>query len=290
MNKIIDGKAIADKIKDEIVAEIVTINGGSADIPERPHLAIILVGDRKDSEIYVNLKEREAKKVGIDTSLYKFPNNSSEKEILETIDFLNKDQGVDGILLQLPLPLGLDTDKIITSMDPRKDVDCFHPNNLKKISDSCDFGEEAIPPLIQVVFEIFSSLNIDIKDKQICAVVNSDILGDSFKKVLECRGASVSLSRADEMDLATKTAKADILISAVGRPKFIKKDHIKEGACLIDIGITKEGGKIFGDIDMDDVVNKAGYVTPVPGGVGPITIATALRNTLYLYKKNKLRY
>ena len=287
MNKIIDGRAIAEKIKDEIVAEIVTMSSGDLGVVERPHLAIILVGDRKDSEIYVNLKEKEARKVGIDTSLYKFAFDSSEKEILETIEFLNNDPKIDGILLQLPLPEGLDTDKIIEKIDPKKDVDCFHPENLKKLDSRCDFGDEAIPPLIQVVIEILSFVNINIKNKNICAIVNSDVLGSSLKRVLECRGARVEIAREGNKDLIDKTGQADILISAVGRARFIKKEYIKEGACLIDIGINKDGDKVCGDADLDDVIDKVGYITPVPGGVGPITIATALRNTLNFYKANK---
>ncbi len=288
--KLIDGKKIAEKIKDDIVAEIINIKRGYACSKGRPDLAIILVGDREDSQLYVELKEKEAKKVGVDTHLYKIPVDAEQKEVEQTIDFLNSDKNIDAILLQLPLPKGFDTDELIKMIDPKKDVDRFHPENIKNISLGCSFREKTIPPLLQTVFEILDEIKIEVRNKMVCAVVNSDIFGQSIKKVFECRGARVSVCRADDKDLKNKTSQADVLISAVGQPGLIKAEHIKEEACLIDIGITKDDkGKVFGDIDIKSVSDKAGYVTPVPGGVGPITIATALRNTLELYKENECK-
>src|SRR3989339_790103 len=210
--KLINGIKIAEKIKDEIVKEIIKL-------PSRPNLAIILIGDNKESCLYVNIKEREARKVGVDTHLYKCAENISENEILKMIDCLNRDNLIDGILVQLPLPKKFNTDKIIKAISKEKDVDFFHPENLKLLTD--------------------------------------------------------------------KTKNADILISAVGRKHFIKKEMIKEGAALIDVGIVKEDKKIYGDIDAEDVKEKAGFLTPVPGGVGPLTIAMLFQNTLELYKIHK---
>lgn len=286
--EIIDGKRIAEKIKDEIVAEIMSLRPGYKCPASRPNLAIILAGEREDSRLYVELKEKEAKKVGIDTHLYKIGEKEGQEQAEKTIDFLNKDPEIDAILVQLPLPKGFDTDEIIKKVSPEKDVDRFHPDNLKNLEMACDFKENASPPLLQVVFEILADIGMDPGNKTVCAIVNSDILGQSLKRAFECRGARVNLCRADDDNLSNEACQADILISAVGQPGLIKKEHIKEGACLIDVGIAKnQEGKVTGDIDEESVKEKAGYITPVPGGVGPITIAAALRNTLKLYKKNK---
>jgi methylenetetrahydrofolate dehydrogenase (NADP+) / methenyltetrahydrofolate cyclohydrolase len=274
--KIIDGKLLAEKIKDDVTKGIFAMG-------KRPNLAIILVGEREDSMLYVDLKEKEAKKVGIDTHVYKCPAEISEREIYETIDFLNKDNSIDAILVQLPLPDGFDTDGIILAIDPTKDVDRFHPDNLAKLLSSCDH-EKVIPPLIAVVLEILGSINCDLQKKIVCAIVNSDIFGKSLKKVLECLGAKVNIAHINDNDLKEKSANAEILISAVGKPRFIKKDLVKPDAVIIDVGITKEGEKVYGDVDFEDVKDKAGFITPVPGGVGPITIAMLFKGTLEIFK------
>lgn len=278
MPKIINGKALAEKIKDNIVKEIIKLNG------LRPNLAIILIGEREDSELYVNLKEQQAKKVGIDTHLYKCPENISEQEILDIIDHLNKDKTIDAILMQLPLPEGFKTDAIIRAINPAKDVDRFHPDNLKILFKTCDH-HHVMPPIFEVVLEMLKSIDCQLQNKQICIVCNSDIFGKSLAKVLECQGARVEIVYTDNNDLVNKTKRADVLITAVGKPGFIKKDMIKKDAVIIDIGITKKGKKVYGDVDFEDVKNKVSYITPVPGGVGPMTIAMAFRNTLELYKR-----
>jgi len=280
--KIIDGKKLAEKIKDEVVAEIVNINNGDACAVKRPGLAIVLIGKRADSEIYVALKEKEAKKCGIDTHTYKFSEEVEESEIKETIKFLNKDEEVNAILLQLPLPKKFDTDEIVKLIDPKKDVDGFHPKNLEKILNGCP-GRDNLPPLIQVVLEIIDSVKVEIKDKDVCVLVNSDVFGDSLKKIFTCQGGKVDIVKIDE-DWKSKSKKADILITAIGKKQFIKKEDIKKDALIIDIGITNEDGKVYGDVDMEDVKDVAGFITPVPGGVGPMTIAFALKSALILFK------
>lgn len=276
--KIIDGKILAEKIKDKITREIHELNG------PRPNLAIILVGERPDSELYVNLKEREAKKVGIDTHLYKCPENISEQELLEMIKCLNDDEFIDGILVQLPLPAGIDTDTIMLALDPKKDVDGFQPDNLAKLLSSCNFPD-LMPPVFAAVLEMLNSIDYEIKNKQVCIISNSDIFGKSLAHILNCGGAKATAVKADDENLKKQASQADVLITAVGKAKFIKKDMIKPGAVIIDIGISKLGNKITGDVDFEDVKNKAGYITPVPGGVGPLTIAMAFKNTLEIYKK-----
>ncbi len=287
--KIIDGKALAEKIKDEIVEEILKINHGQMGIAsKRPNLAIILVGEREDSKLYVDLKEKEAIKVGIDTHLYKCNDKISEREILDMIDCLNNDTSVDAILVQLPLPAGFDTDAIIMSIDPAKDVDGFHPDNLTKLFKTCDYWN-IIPPVHGAVIEILKSIAYNLKDKQVCLISNSDIFGKSLAHVLTCQEAKVAVTNVNDKEMAKKTSVADVLITAVGKPKFINQEMIKKDAVIIDIGITKQGKKVVGDIDYADVKDKAGYLTPVPGGVGPLTIAMAFKNTLKLYKLRKKR-
>ena len=283
--KIIDGKKLADKIKNSIVKEIVKLNGGkdSKNMNRRPNLAIILIGDRDDSKLYVNLKEKEARKVGIDIHLYKCPKNITDQEVLEIIKCLNEDDSVDGILTQLPLPDSLDTDVIMLAVDSKKDVDGFHPDNLEKLLKSCQV-DCIMPPVFGTVLEILDSINFDVKEKNICIVANSDIFGKSLGQILNCRGGKISITNLDEKDLIRKTKQVDLLITAVGKPGFIKKEMIKEEAVIIDIGITKQNNKVYGDVDFDDVKEKVSYITPVPGGVGPMTIAMALKNTLEIYK------
>lgn len=317
MSQIIDGRALAEKIKDKVVKEIVEMgkqkqkaapkthecrcgHGTEEHAHEhedseghkfaaflnapRPNLAIVLVGNRKDSEIYVALKEREAKKVGIDTSLYRCPEEITEDELLGMINYLNNDGSIDAILVQLPLPGGLDEDRIIAAIDPEKDVDGFHPKNLESLFKSCD-SEAIMPPVFDTVLEMLKSINCDLENKQVCIIANSDIFGNSLAKVLECRKAKTEVVRSDDENLKEKTSKADILISAIGKPKFITNEMVKADAVIIDIGITKENGKVYGDVDFHGVEDKVGFITPVPGGVGPMTIACAFRNVLALYKR-----
>ena len=287
MCKIIDGRILAEKIKDELVKEIIgERKGAEINNYPRPNLAIILIGEREDSSLYVGLKEKEAKKVGIDTHLYKCREDVSEKEVLDMINFLNNDETVDAILVQLPLPAHLNTDEIIGSINQGKDIDGFHPDNLKILLNSCD-GGAIMPPVFAACLEILKSIDCDLKNKNVAIIANSDIFGKSLAKVLECRGAKAQVVRADGQNLKEETLNADILITAVGKPKFIKKDFIKKGAVIIDIGITKEEKKVFGDVDFEDVKEKAGFITPVPGGVGPLTIAMAFKNTLELYKNKR---
>lgn len=268
----IDGIKIAEKIKDEIVKEI--YNNG-----QRPNLAIILVGEREDSKLYVNLKQKQAKKVGIDTHLYKLPQNSSEEELLETINFLNKDGLIDGILVQLPLPEGFDTDKVIQSIDPKKDVDCFHSESVKNINQP----NKNLSPVFSSILEIFKDTNYNIENKKIAVIYNSEIFGNSLKSLLENKGAIVSLIKSKDKD-SEKIKACDVVISAVGKPNYIKAKDVKKDSFLIDIGITKKNKKVKGDIG-DKAIEKSSYFTPVPGGIGPLTIAILFRNTWELFKK-----
>jgi methylenetetrahydrofolate dehydrogenase (NADP+)/methenyltetrahydrofolate cyclohydrolase len=278
--KIIQGNEIAEKIKNNIAQDVIKLGDS------RPNLAIILIGKQTDSELYVNLKEREAKKVGIDTHLYKCKENISESEILKIIKYLNKDKLIDAILIQLPLPSNLNTDVIIKAIDPLKDIDGFHPSNLKKILNNRNLSY-LMPPVFAVILKILNSINYKIKNKRVCIISNSDIFGQTLAYILKYQGANVEAIKANDKNLIKKTIRVDVLIVAIGKPKFIKKNMIKDQVIIIDIGITKQGNRVVGDVDFEDVKNKTSYLTPVPGGVGPITIAMALKNTLEVYKKRR---
>lgn len=287
MAKIIDGKKIAEKIKGNIVKEIISLNkNGPNSLNERPNLAIILIGEREDSLLYVELKEKEAKKVGIDTNLYKCSDQISEQEVLDMINCLNQDDSIDAILVQLPLPRGFDTDGIILAVNPEKDVDRFHPKNLEVFLKTCDH-QHVMPPLIATILKILEETKYELKNKKACVVSNSKIFGITCAKALKCLGAKTQIANIKDQDLKIKTKKADLLISVVGKPGYIKKEMIKEGAFIIDIGISKNGKKVLGDLDFEDVKERAGFITPVPGGVGPITIAMLFKNTLNLYKRKR---
>lgn len=262
MVKKIDGRMIAEKIKDEVAAEIFKFQG------DRPNLAIILVGSRADSQLYVSLKEREAKKVGIDTHLYELSEAVSERELLEVIKFLNEDELIDGILIQLPLPEKFNTDHIISALNPLKDVDGFHPQH----------PDNVVSPVLASISACLREINFSAAGKQACVLYNSDIFGISVKEILEKEGLKVNLRDNPE--------EADVLVSALGQPHFIKKSMIKAGAVIIDIGITKVADKVLGDVDYEDIKERAGFITPVPGGIGPMTIAFLFKNVLAVYKNH----
>jgi methylenetetrahydrofolate dehydrogenase (NADP+)/methenyltetrahydrofolate cyclohydrolase len=292
MGKFIDGRKLAEKIKDNIVKEIIRL-GSQSKLTQaqniirmpRPNLAIIMVGQRPDSALYAELKIKEAKKVGIDTHLYKCDAQINEREIFSLIECLNQDNSIDAILVQLPLPTGFDTDGIIRAINPTKDVDCFHPDNLKILFKTCRH-KAVIPPVFMAVLEIFKSINYNLTGQKICLVVNSDIFGRGLAKILTCKGAYIDLIKPHSKNLDDQTKVADVLITAVGQKHFIKKNMVKNGVVVIDIGITREGKKVYGDVDPT-VRDKASYLTPVPGGIGPLTIAMLFKNTLALYKKRR---
>ena len=268
MVKIIDGKKIAEKIKTKIAKEIFKLEG------LRPNLAIILVGEREDSKLYVSLKEREAKAVGVDTNLYCLTKDVKEEELFQVIDFLNNDETIDGILLQLPLPSGLDADKAIKKINPLKDVDGFHP----------DRPEYIVSPVLAAVKASLENTEINFKKKSACLMYNSEVFGGALKDFL------IKLGVTDFLPIK-ESAKADLIITALGKPETIKNKDVKEGVVIIDISIVKVEGKVKGDVCLAEVKNKAAFITPVPGGIGPMTIAFLLKNVLDVFKikqeKNK---
>ncbi|MEA2007268.1 MAG: tetrahydrofolate dehydrogenase/cyclohydrolase catalytic domain-containing protein [Patescibacteria group bacterium] len=280
MAEIIDGKKIAKELNKKTLREIEDLDG------KRPGLAIILVGQKEDSKLYVDLKEKEARKVGIETHVYKCAEDTEEEKVLEIIEHLNVDDEIDAILVQLPLPKNFNTSKIIKAIELKKDVDLFHPENIKILQSTCSHNH-MMPPVLGVVLEMLEKINFDAKEKTGCVIANSDIFGESLAKVLQCKGMHIESCGPDDADLVEKTLKADVLISAIGRPGFVGAEMVKNDAVVIDVGITKRGKKVLGDVDFDDVEKKASYITPVPGGVGPATVAMLLLNTVRLATNNK---
>ncbi len=263
MAKKINGQKIAEKVKDNLVKQIYKLDG------LRPNLAIILVGEREDSKLYVNLKEKEAKKVGIDTHTYHLDKDVDENELIRVIEYLNQDSLIDAILLQLPLPKKFSTNKIINTIKKEKDVDGFR----------LDHPDYIVSPVMASIKASLESIKIDEKYKTACILYKSEIFGQEIKKVLK----DFNLKILNEKDLK----KADVVVTALGKPEFIKKDMVKEGVVLIDIGITKKEKKVYGDCDFNDLKNHASYITPVPGGIGPMTIAFLFKNVLEIYKRRK---
>lgn len=287
--KKIDGKLIASKVKDEIRAEVAGFVDNNADTP---HLAAIIVGDDPASQTYVASKEKAARNVGITSSVYKYPADVTEEELLGIIDFVNKDDDIDGLIVQLPLPDHINVDKVIESIDPKKDVDGFHPINVGRMAIGQPSFVSATPAGIM---ELLKRYKIKTEGKNCVVLGRSNIVGSPISILMSKKtnpgNSTVTVCHSKTVDMEKYIMDADILICAIGQPQFVKADMVKEGAVVIDVGIhripddTEKGYKIVGDVDFDEVSKKASYITPVPGGVGPMTIAMLLKNTLLSFKK-----
>ncbi len=284
---VIDGKKTAGKIKEEIKVQVAKLIDNE-DVA--PHLAAIIVGEDPASQTYVSSKEKAAQSVGILSSVYRYPETTTEKELLTAIDFLNEDEGVDGFIVQLPLPKHIDVDKVIARIDPEKDVDGFHPMNVGKMA----LGQESFVSATPAgIVELLKRYKIDTEGKHVVVLGRSNIVGSPVSILLSKKAnpgnATVTLCHSKTVNMAEITRTADILICAIGQPLFVKANMIKEGAVVIDVGIhrvpakNEKGYKIVGDVDYNEVSFKAGYLTPVPGGVGPMTIAMLLKSTLDAY-------
>ncbi|MDE5609891.1 MAG: bifunctional methylenetetrahydrofolate dehydrogenase/methenyltetrahydrofolate cyclohydrolase FolD [Bacteroidales bacterium] len=288
--KIIDGKTICAEVKSEIAAEIAQI----IDSGQRaPHMAAILVGHDGASETYVASKDKNCKAVGMTSSLYRYEDNVSEKELLEVINFLNNDDEVDGYIVQLPLPKHIDADKVMAAVNPDKDIDGFSPSNLGKLV----MGEDTFIPATPCgIMELIRRAGIETVGKNCVVLGRSNIVGTPMALLLSRNkpdaNATVTLCHSKTQDLAEITRRADILVAAIGKPGFVKADMVKEGAVVIDVGIHRiadesqpNGFRIMGDVDFPAVSKKCSAITPVPGGVGAMTIAALLMNTMKAYHK-----
>lgn len=249
-----------------------------------PCLVTILVGDDPASKVYVANKEKACNAVGIKGEIIRVPEDTSEEVLLKIIDICNKDNKIDGILVQLPLPKHINVDKVISAIDPKKDVDCFHPANVANLW----LGKDGVKPCTpQGIIDLLDYGNIDLRGKHVVVLGRSNIVGLPVAKMCLDRNATVTVCHSKTKDLKEITRTADVLIVAIGKPKFINNSHLKPGAIVIDVGINRVDGKLCGDVDYDSIQLKASYATPVPGGVGPMTIACLLKNTLKCYGHSK---
>ena len=277
--QLIDGRQLAENIKDNIAENIYSLGGS------RANLAIILVGQRPDSQLYVKLKQQEAKKVGIDTHFYGCPENISQAELLETIRFLNNDPLIDGILLQLPLPQHLDADEAVNAINPDKDVDGFTAENLNRLQNNQP--QAIIPPVFGVVLKLIAEQELDLTGQLAIILGNSTIFGYHLADLIKQQGAEVEVYHRLDKNVQARLNQAKLIISALGRPLAVKIKQPQNNYLIIDIGITKKAKKVYGDVDLKSInplIN--GWATPVPGGVGPLTIAMALNNTFLLYQQH----
>jgi len=271
---ILDGKALSLKIRDKVKQDVEILQ--KDDIT--PGLAVILVGDDPASSAYVNMKSKACKEAGIYSIVHEMPSSINQENILEIIDLMNKNQNIDGILVQLPLPSHIDTTVILEAIDPAKDVDGFHPYNVGRVVAGLD---SFIPATPYGVMELLNEYNIDPKGKDVCVIGASNIVGKPMATLLLNANATVDICHIYTKDLKAHTLKADIICVGVGVVNLIKEDMVKDGAIIIDIGINRiEDGSLVGDVDFVNVSSKCEYITPVPGGVGPMTIAMLLKNTI----------
>lgn len=278
MSNIIDGKAVSLSVKERVAEEVKELNKNGISVC----LAVILVGNDPASQIYVANKKRACEQLGIISKEYILPENTTQQELLNLVDSLNRDSSVNGILCQLPLPKGLDEKAVIAAISPDKDVDAFHPVNVGKIM----IGDyDFLPCTPAGVMEMLKYYNIDICGKNCVVIGRSNIVGKPMSMLLLHKNGTVTVCHSKTENLAEITSKADILVAAVGKAKFVTADMIKDGAVVIDVGMNRENGKLCGDVDFENAEKKASYITPVPGGVGPMTIATLMQNTVTAAKK-----
>lgn len=268
--RIIDGKAVARGVEQEVAAEL-------GRLPWRPGLVAVRVGDDPASEIYVRNKARKAEELGFGGGQRVFPATMSEADLLAEVARLNRDDSVDGILVQLPLPKHIDAQKVLDAIDPAKDVDGFHPMNVGRLH----LGRPTLAPCTPSgVMRLIDSTGQKIEGKHAVVVGRSDIVGKPQAALLLQRNATVTICHSRTVDISAITRQADILVAAIGKPRFVTADMLKQGSIVIDVGINRVDGKLAGDVDFANAKEVAGWITPVPGGVGPMTIAMLMRNTL----------
>ena len=280
MATVIYGSEIAKEVKANLKEKVAQLANAGKRLPK---LVVILVGDNPASLSYVTGKEKACKVVGMDSDLIKLPAETTQTELEALIQQLNEDDNVDGILVQLPLPKHLDEDAILEKIDPSKDVDGFHPVNVGKMMLNKDTFLPCTPKGITVMLDKMGLS--DLSGKEAVVIGRSNIVGKPMGQLLLNRNATVTYVHSRTKDIEAVCRRADVLVVAIGRPRFVTKEWVKEGAAIIDVGINRVDGKLCGDVDFDDVVDHVSYITPVPKGVGPMTIAMLMENTLEAYGK-----
>lgn len=283
MAKIIDGKAVSAKVKEQVRKEAEVLKQKGIEIG----LAVVIVGDNPASRVYVNNKKKACAEVGFTSYEYALPEETTEAELLELVEKLNNDDRVNGILVQLPLPKQINENAIINAIRPDKDVDAFHPENVGHIM----IGDFSFLPCTPAgVMELIAETGVDVCGKNCVVIGRSNIVGKPMAMLLLHKNGTVTICHSRTKNLAEICSKADILVAAVGKAGFVTPDMVKEGSVVIDVGMNRNAeGKLCGDVDYAACFDKAGYITPVPGGVGPMTIAMLMRNTLTAAKiKNNI--
>jgi methylenetetrahydrofolate dehydrogenase (NADP+)/methenyltetrahydrofolate cyclohydrolase len=275
---IIDGKKIAAEIKQELAAKV-------AAAKQKPGIAVILVGLDPASQTYVSSKEKDSQEIGYHSEVYRLPETTTEAEVLALIDKLNKDPKIHGMLVQLPVPKHINEEKITLAIDPRKDADCFHPYNTGRVFNGDFSGVLPCTPAGCLV--LIKSTGVDLRGKKAVIIGRSNIVGKPAALMMLNEHCTVTICHSRTKDLAAEVKQADIVIAAVGKPGIVTGDMIKPGAIVIDVGTNRVNGKLVGDVDFDSVVKVAGYITPVPGGVGPMTRALLMKNTFTAFSSQK---
>ncbi len=292
--EILDGKKISNQIKDEIAIEVAQMKERGEKVP---HLAAVLVGNDGASLTYVGSKVRSCKRIGFESTLIHLPAETTEEQLLAEVEALNDNAAIDGYIVQLPLPKHIDEQKVLMAVNPDKDVDGFHPTNFGKMA--LDM-ESFVPATPYGIMELMRRYDVDTEGKHTVVIGRSHIVGRPISILMSQKGkaanATVTLTHSRTKDLASFTKKADIIVSALGVPDFLKADMVKDGVVIVDVGITRvpddtkeKGYYITGDVDFENVSKKASYITPVPGGVGPMTIAMLLKNTLIARGRHRSR-
>ncbi|WP_026894099.1 bifunctional methylenetetrahydrofolate dehydrogenase/methenyltetrahydrofolate cyclohydrolase FolD [Clostridiisalibacter paucivorans] len=277
--RLLDGKKVSNETKEKIAKEAKRLTD---DYGVRPGLAVVLVGNDPASQLYVNMKEKACKKANFYSKLIQLDERTSQDDVIDVIEDLNKNDNIHGILLQLPLPNGMNEKFVNSKISPEKDVDGFHAINAGNLF----LGDKGfIPCTPKGILRLIKYYDIEIEGKDVVVIGRSNIVGKPAGLLLLNENATVTICHSKTRNISEYTKKADILISAVGRPHLIKKDMVKLGAIVVDAGTSKVDGKLYGDVDFENVKNNASWITPVPGGVGPMTIAMLLENTLEAYKK-----
>ncbi|MHC5252457.1 bifunctional methylenetetrahydrofolate dehydrogenase/methenyltetrahydrofolate cyclohydrolase FolD [Listeria kieliensis] len=274
MAQVIDGKKLAKEIQESVTKEVSELVAKG----KQPGLAVVLVGDNQASRTYVRNKQKRTEEAGMKSVLIELPEEVSEAELLQTVEDLNNDHSIHGILVQLPLPKHISEDKVIDAISQEKDVDGFHPLNVGNLF----IGKETLVPCTPAgIIELIKSTGETIEGKRAVVIGRSNIVGKPVAQLLLQENATVTIAHSRTKDLPAVASEADILVVATGRAKFVKKNFVKSGAIVIDVGMDRdENNKLCGDVDYEDVFEQAGFITPVPGGVGPMTITMLLKNTL----------
>lgn len=272
---LIDGRAVASRLREKIKREVEALKEGKG---ITPGLGVVLVGEDPASKIYVGMKERACKEIGIRSYVYRLPQDTSEEEILHLVDYLNKNSEVNGVLVQLPLPGHVSTERVLEAVSPEKDVDGFHPYNVGRLV----AGRPSFVPCTPLgIMRLLEEYAIPIEGREAVVVGRSNIVGKPVAHLLLQRNATVTICHSKTRDLPAVVQRAQILVVAAGRPRMVRGEWIRKGAVVIDVGVNRlEDGSLCGDVDFEGAAEKASYITPVPGGVGPMTITMLLHNTL----------